>query len=302
MTALKLTEAALNDWKQSTGDDMEDTEKLLEDSEKLSPEPNQYEKIKKQEEPQFSEIEQKALDMGWRPKEEWKGPDDEWTNPKDYVKFGEVMQANRNLHSKIDHMQQQFDDRIKNLQTFHQQSLNAQIDKLKAERDHAASEADMESYKRANDQIDKLMDSPRAQPQQPNQQDMMNNIVNHPTTQDFIIKNPWIQGQSAKAVYGQKIFSDWLQTNMNNPNAILEDGLKTVLESVNREFPQKNPNRSNAQNMAERGNGPIKSSQKQTLTMDKLTQEEMLIWHEMGDRWESQEDFLQAVIDSRTEN
>ena len=298
MPATPLMDEALKDWRDSMEQEVD--QELTET--KVKPEKDNVEEIKPIEQPEYTELEQKALDMGWRPKEEWKGDESEWTNAKDYVKFGEVMQANRNLHSKIDHMQNKFDERLKNLQTFHEQNLKAQVDKLKAERDHAASEADMETYQRANEQIDKLLEAEPNKPQIKDPTAVVNNIISHPTTQDFIKKNPWIEGNSAKAVYGQKVFSDWLQQNIDNPDAHLEDGLRQISESVSREFPKTNPNRDNVQTMAERKGGPKKAATQIGLTMDELNAEELRIWQTMGSTWKNQEAFLQTVIDSRKEN
>lgn len=35
------------------------------------------------------DIEQRAKDMGWRPKEEWRGPEENWKSAEDFVRIGE---------------------------------------------------------------------------------------------------------------------------------------------------------------------------------------------------------------------
>lgn len=261
---------------------------------------NTEEVIESNDEPQMSPTEQKARELGWKPLEEFQGHPDDWATPGMFLKTRELVETNKSLRSEVDSMKHDFSKRIDGLQKFHEASLEAQRQALIAKRDQAASEADMDAYKQANDQLDALdaKDQPQQTQQLPTDQ-LMKQVVSHPVTQQFISENPWIREQSAKGVYGQKVFADWLESNINNPNAVLEDGLKFVKDSVNKEFPQMNPNRNTNMQMGDRGNGPRRIQTKNTLTMNDLTAEERGIWNSMGDSWEDQADFLQAVADSR---
>jgi hypothetical protein len=246
-------------------------------------------------EPPEDSWEQRAEEMGWVPEEDWKGDPELWTPAREFVKFGEVLEANKRLHSKIDHMENQFSNRLDNLQQFHEHKLKAERARLTADRDAAAEEADMEAYKRANDGLEALDKKPEnLKPANP-----MENIVNHPSTQAFIQKNPWIKGQDPKGVYGQKIFTDWLTQNINNPNAILEDGLKFVEDEVSKSFPPRNKNRERTNQMGERKGGPKKSGSKLSITMDDLTPMEKDMFQSFGSSYKTEKDFLQAVLDAR---
>ena len=50
-----------------------------------------------EQQPQLSDVEQQALEQGWRPQEEWEGDPDKWRPAKEFVERGE-------LFGKIDHM------------------------------------------------------------------------------------------------------------------------------------------------------------------------------------------------------
>lgn len=275
----------------------EKTDNLEEEEEVLQTGSERQENL--DDEPVVSDAEKKATGLGWRPKDEWKGDEDDWTGAKRFLQTREIIESNKHLRSDIDKMNHEFDNRIQNLQKFHQQNLNTQIQSLKDKRDSAAQDADMETYHAANKQLDDLQTQPAPLNDNNDQQQFVTNIVNHPVTQSFINENPWIKEQGAKGVYGQKIFADWVTQNTNNPNAILEEGLKLVKESVNREFPQNNPNREANQSMGDKGGGARKTTPKNRLSMSDLSREENNIWHAMGSTWKNQEDFLIAVADAR---
>ena len=249
--------------------------------------------------PVVSESEKKATTLGWRAKDEWKGDEDDWSSAKRFLQTREIIESNKHLRSDIDRMNHEFDGRIQNLQKFHQQNLNSQVQALKDKRDSAAQDADMETYHAVNKQLDNLENQPEPVVAENDRSQFVNNIVNHPVTQSFIQENPWIKEDGAKGVYGKKIFADWVTQNEKNPNAILEEGLKLVKESVNREFPKNNPNRETNQSMGDKGSGSRKNTPRNRLTMNDLTREENNIWHAMGNTWKTQEDFLIAVADSR---
>lgn len=251
--------------------------------------------------PEINESEQKALNLGWKQKDEWEGDIDDWTNAKRFLQTRDIIESNKNLRSQMDKMGNEFSNRIDGLQKFHEQSLNAKVNELKKKRDDAASEADMDTYNDANKQLDEIQDQPTHtnQPQAQNQKQIIENLIAHPTTQSFLQENPWFEQNSAKGVYGQKVFTDWLKANINNQDAKLEDGFDMVRQSVNREFKQVNQNRENASSMGNKGNNLRSNKKSHSITMNSLTAEEKGIWSATGSAWDSQEDFLQAVADSR---
>lgn len=251
------------------------------------------------EQPVVSNAEKKAIKLGWKPKDEWTDREEDWTSAKRFLQTREIVESNKHLRSDIDRMNHDFDNRIQNLQKLHEQNLDSQIEALKDKRDSAAQDADMDTYHAVNKQLDDLEKQPAPASVDNNSQQLVNNIVNHPVTQSFIQENPWIREDGAKGIYGKKIFSDWIAQNTNNPNATLEQGLKLVKESVNREFQQTNPNRDTNQSMGDKGSGPRKTAPKNRLSMNDLSRVENNIWHAMGKTWKNEEDFLQAVADSR---
>jgi len=251
-------------------------------------------------EQELNPTESKAIELGWKNKDEWEGEPDDWNSASRFLKFRDLTESNKSLRSQIDKIENNFNSRIENLQQFHEQTIQAKLAELKSQRDTAASEADMDVYNSANKAIDEIESKQIKQPanDKPIQpQDVMKAIVDLPVTQKFIEDNQWIKGNGAKGVYGQKVLIDWVTENASNPNAIIEDGLKLVSDSVAREFGEKRKPTGSA--MADKGKNVQSMSKKSALSMKQLTSEEAEIWRTMGKSWKSQEEFLQTVADSR---
>lgn len=247
--------------------------------------------------PQPSDAEVKALNLGWKPRDEWEGDPDDWTSAKRFNQTRDIIDSNKSLRANQDRLEHNFNERLENTNKLNKQIMEAKVVELKSKRDSAAAEADMPTYNEANKQLEDLEapEKPAAAPN--NQANYAKAVYDHPVTQQFITDNPWIKGDGAKAVYGQKIFADYLA---NSPaNGTIEEGLQLVKTSVNREFPQKNANRESRKTLGERGRGPGKVASRNSLTMDDLTREEKNIYDEMGSQWKDQKEFLQAVADLR---
>ena len=261
------------------------------------------------DENQISEADQAAIDLatqaGWQDKEAWVeagGDENDWTSAKRFNQTKSIIDSNKSLRAETDRMKHDFDNRITGLQKFHQQALKTQIENLKRTRDEAAEDADMPAYKQANKDLEAL-ESPVIEKTPPpnNQQEFIQRVIDAPETQAFIVANPWIKDGSAKGTHGLQVFTTWLETNKNNPDALLHEGLAMVKQSSEQAFPATNQNRNKVVTMGERNNKPNKLLKKHGVTMDSLSSDEMGIWNSTKSAWKDEAEFLQSVADSRKE-
>ena len=243
---------------------------------------------------EVNEDEAKAGKLGWMPKDEWDGDPDDWSSAKRFNQTRDIIESNKTLRSKIDSMENNFETRISGLQKIHSQNLELKIKELNDKKDLAASEADMETYDQAKKDLDELEEDKTPEPL--SQKEVLGRIVNHPSTQKFIVENPWIKEKSAKGIYGQKVFSDWIQQNQNNENVTLEDGLAFIKASVDTEFAEK---ASTKPAMGDHSTGARKGGNVVRLTMNDLSSDEKHIWDTMGKTWKNAKEFLQSVADMR---
>ncbi len=136
---------------QQTPDMFPEDRKIAEAFEEFLEPEEQEEQI-----PVQDEFEVKARQMGWVPRNEWHGNPDDWTPAKRFVQTGEMIQANRALHQKVQYMENDFNQRINNMRMLHEAQLQANLDQLKARRDAAVENADTETYQNINKQIEAL--------------------------------------------------------------------------------------------------------------------------------------------------
>lgn len=291
--------------------------------------PDREEDEGRQNDYEMDEFEIKARAMGWVPKEQWRGNPDDWTSAKRFVQTGEMIQANRALHQKVDHLEKDFETRLNNVRMIHEAQLKLNLERLRAERDEAVEMADTEKYRALNQQIENLerqglqqgplsnappnvqsepamQAAPMGQPSPQTQAtqspvDMsqaVRNVAEHPTVQQWRQKNPWIEQQTPKTAYAERVFLNYIQQNINNPSATIEQGLDMVEKAVAREFPSTNPNQQRP-SMSSRSNRPSPRAANITLSMNDLTREERLVWQTMGKSFKNQAEFLRAVADDR---
>jgi len=230
------------------------------------------------------------------------GNPDDWTSAKRFNQAKSIIESNKSLRAQTDRMEYDFNRRISNLQKLHDQTLKTQIENLKRTRDEAAEAADMPAYNQANKDLDAL-DNPTAEPNKStnDQSAFVQRVVDAPETQAFISANPWIKENSPKGVHGLNVFTQWLEANKSNPDALLHEGLAMVKQSAEKAFPAKNTNRDKVTTMGERNNKPNKNPQKHGLTMKGLSHDEKMVWESTRSAWKDEAEFLQTVADSRKE-
>jgi regulator of replication initiation timing len=195
-----------------------------------------------QEAPQLTEIEQKALDMGWRPREEFDGSDDEFIDAKEFVR-------RKPLFDKIDHQGRQLKATIKALEglknhytTMREVEYERALKALKSERKQALTDGDGDRFEELDDQI-KSVEQQAEQVRAAKETPVVQEEVVHPEFQAWTARNPWYQSTG----YMRK-FADDIGTQLHARGMNPAEVLKEVEAAVRKEFPQKftNPNKANA--------------------------------------------------------
>jgi hypothetical protein len=89
-------------------------------------------------------IEELAADLGWKPKDQWKGDPDKWRNPADYIKHGqnsEVVQKLRNLERSHEQLVRTTAATTKRLLDEQAAEINAKWQQAVEDGDHKAVRA-----------------------------------------------------------------------------------------------------------------------------------------------------------------
>lgn len=194
------------------------------------------------ETPQYSEIEQKALELGWRPKEEFHGTEDEFIDAKEFVR-------RQPLFEKISHQTREIKDIKRALEAFKthytavkEVEYNRALASLKAARKEALSDADGERFeaidteiKNVESQVDALKEAKGAPTESAPEE--------HPQFTAWKNQNRWYETTGY-----MRAFADEYGIKLRASGMSPENVLKEVAIAVKKEFPHKfqNPNKNTA--------------------------------------------------------
>lgn len=196
------------------------------------------------EAPQYSEMEQKALDMGWRPKEEFEGDEVDFVDAKEFVQrqplFDKIAQQNKhlkNFEKALSALQQHYN---KVNETAYKRALAD----LKVQQEKAVEEGDLNTYHALN-QREKEIEKEKEQFIQ--EQNVPDEPVVHPTLQAWTNRNTWFESQPHMRVFAEEVGARYKGAVLAK-TMTPEEVLKEVEKAVRAEFPHKfrNPNKDKA--------------------------------------------------------
>lgn len=226
-------------------------------------------------------IEERAMQMGWRPKEEFQGEEDDFIDAKEFVR-------RQPLFEKIEHTGKQLKAVTKALEALkvhytrvEQTAVEKAITALKAARKEAMSDGDGERFELIDEEIKKA-EAQHAQIKQIQDTPIVEETVEHPEWKAFQSRNPWYNTTGYMRKYADEVGAQLAQSGMSPPEV-----LKEVEKAVRKEFPTKfvNPNKQEAPDLdkprsgvpsAKRGADEGKLSDNQRKIMNDLVRQGVL--------------------------
>lgn len=107
-------------------------------------------------EPEYSEIEQKAHDMGWRPHEEWDGDEDTWVDAKEFVGRQPLYEGLSKQSKKIKTMETMLKTLAEQNKLIQENAKKEALEELKQQRIKALQEEDYEQAVKLEDEARKV--------------------------------------------------------------------------------------------------------------------------------------------------
>lgn len=197
----------------------------------------------------YSEVEQRALEMGWRPREEFAGEDEDFIDAKEFVArkplYDKIAQQSKQLKSVTQAVEALKQHYGKVQETEYQRALKA----LKQERKQALVDGDADKFEVLEDEIksvERQVDVLKKEQEIPI---VKEEPTIHPEFAEWQNKNRWYTDVG----YMRK-FADELGAQLANtmpPAKVLAE----VEKAVRKEFPHKfsNPNKANAPDVGSSG-------------------------------------------------
>jgi len=187
--------------------------------------------------PELSPTEQKAMEAGWVPQDQWEGDPDQWRPAKEFVDRGELFKKIEDQNRTIKEFKRALDDlkghHAKTRETEYARALQV----LKSQKKTALEEGDADSVIKLDDQIDLVKEQQTLLKQR-------NDIVQEPTIDPeftaWVDKNKWYDTNQPMRAYADALGRDLAFKGLT-PSAVLQE----VEKNVKLEFPNKftNPNR-----------------------------------------------------------
>lgn len=213
------------------------------------------------EKPQLTEIESRAQEQGWRPKDEWDGDPEAWRPAKEFLDRGE-------LFKKIDDQNRTIKEFRKTLEEFskhHAKVRDAEyrraIEDLKAAKKVAIHEDDVDAQVEIDEKLQMVRQVASTAPPiaVPHVEEVVNPVFNA-----WQERNSWYTHNEAMRAYADRVGNKLGAQGGKSPQEILDE----VERQVKKEFAHKfeNPNRSRA--AAVEGNTSKGTSKKETFVLN----------------------------------
>jgi hypothetical protein len=239
--------------------------------------------------PQYTAIEQRAMEMGWRPKEEFSGDEDDFIDAKEFVR-------RKPLFDKIEHQSKELKDVkkiLRSLQDHHvklkETEFNRAVEYLKAQKKEALSDGNLDLVVELDD---KLVDIRAAQKAAIAAEVQVKPNQPHPDFVSWVDKNTWYAQDNQLRSFADNL---GIQYAEENPELSPKDVLKYVSDRVRRAFPEKfqNPNRTKPAPVD--GGSPVAKPTKSSDTFQLTEEEERVVKSFVRAGIMSREDYVKEL-------
>ena len=187
---------------------------------------------------EYSEQEQKAMDDGWVPKDQWKGNPDDWRPAKEFNDRGELFTRIKSQSKELQEIKEAMSFLTKQNKDRYLAGVNDTLAQLKEARRSALEDGNIVAAEEIRDKMDEVKEQARAA--------TATQVVPKPvgptaTFEKWHEKNEWyMKDDDLTAVADKK----GLNFKKNNPESSEADMLAFVSKEVQKVFPDKFPSRS----------------------------------------------------------
>lgn len=215
--------------------------------------------------PVLSDVEQRAMELGWVPKDEYNGDPQRWKSAEVFLALDEPIKRIESQSKELKAVRKALEAMQEHYSKVRETEYNRAIKDLKDARKQALVDGDIDKFEALEDQIDTFKEQAKEIKQTAQIQIEPEPVVN-PEFQSWVNKNPWYESYKHMAA-----FADDVGMKLHAQGISRSEILKRVEEEVRKEFPNKfrNPNKDSAPavegNSSKRGSG-VKDSGEFELT------------------------------------
>lgn len=189
----------------------------------------------------LTEVEQRAVNEGWVPQEEWSGDPEQWRPAKEFLDRGELFKKIEEQKRELKHMRAAIDDLGKHHAEVKKIAYREALAALKAQKKEALETGDTDAVIEIDDKIaeareaQKVAEAPKPVAPEP--------VVNEAFLQ-WEARNAWYKTDRVMKAAADAIAQEMLERGHRDPALILAE----VDKQMRKELPHKfeNPNRTKA--------------------------------------------------------
>lgn len=193
------------------------------------------------EEVKLSPIEQKAIEMGWRPKEEFEGDEENFIDAKEFVQRQPLFERIANQNKQLKRLEAALDGMKSHYTKVQETEYKRALADLKKQQEIAVEEGDLTKYHALNERREEIEEEHGALKQElsaPVEPEV------HPVLQGWMAQNTWYETQPHMRVFADEVgakFRGAVMAKTMTPDQVL----KEIEKAVRAEFPTKfrNPNK-----------------------------------------------------------
>lgn len=205
--------------------------------------------VEQVQEPQYSDIETRAMEMGWKPKEQFSGNEDDFIDAKEFVRRQPLFDKIEAQSKQLKTLTRTLNELKEHYTKVNEAAYDRAIAVMRAERKEALSAGDGDRFEQLDDQIKEAEEQKReldalrtTTPVEPEV---------HPEFVSWKTRNKWYDSVGYMRVFADQVGVRLHQQGLE-PAAVLAE----VEKAVKKEFPDKfkNPNKDTAPNLEKGGN------------------------------------------------
>jgi len=191
--------------------------------------------------PEFTPVQQEALEQGWVPKEEFDGDPEKFVDAGEFLRRGELFRKIESQSKELKKTNAALAELARHNAKIREVEYQRAVEDLKAQKKTALAEGDADKVVEIDDKLDLVKDQQRQATQQAVQQAIPQEV--HPELQNWMGNNPWYE--SNKAMRG---WADARGVELAEEGKSPREVLKTLEKEVKDRFKEKftNPNRERA--------------------------------------------------------
>lgn len=197
--------------------------------------------------PEYTEIEQRAMEMGWRPLTEFNGDENDFIDAKEFVNRKPLFDKIESTGKELKQMRKAFDALKNHYTTVHETAYRDALNNLKQARKDAIAQGDGERFDQVDTEI-KRVEAEAAKIQ--NVAEVKPEPEVHPQFVSWSNRNPWYN-----SVGYMRAYADEVGVKLGAQGVDPIEVLKRVEEAVRKEFPDKfrNSNKNEAPDVESSG-------------------------------------------------